>query len=338
MAMEQETIVSLHKKGESKSAIAKELQIRREMVWKLVKKFKETGQTSNRPGQGRKRIVRTKRMVKTRGKSWGQIFVVRRPNWPQRLEPARLRCVTSLRRTSRPSPTRCRSAMSSHPRMNEWGSKDVDTFRTSWKMACCPIWCSLTRRNLTLSSVSTIKTTVFGVGMHPWKAGEGVDARIQPLLWFGRPSQPLEGLPLFSCPQEWNWTASFTSRTFWKVNYCHGPESTSREHLVPSSKTRRPHMVQEWPNSGSRPTSRRSSARKTGLQGARTWILWTFRWGSSLRAKPAEILMLLSRIWKPNCSRNGPWTPKKFCVPRAMPFKGDWSKLLKIKEAILNKW
>ena len=29
------------------------------------------------------------------------------------------------------------------------------------------------------------------------------------------------------------------------VNCCHGPESTSREHLGPSSKTWRPHMAQE---------------------------------------------------------------------------------------------
>ena len=172
MAIDQETIVSLHKKGESNSTTAKELQIRRETVWKVVKKFRETCQTSNRPGQGRKRTVWTKRMIKTRGKSWGQFPVVRRLNWPQRLESARLRCAASLRRISRLSPTRCISAMSSYPRMNEWGSKDVDTFWTSWKMACCPIWCSLTRRNLTLSSASIIKTTVFGVGMHPWKAGE----------------------------------------------------------------------------------------------------------------------------------------------------------------------
>ena len=68
MDIDRETIVSLHKKGESNSTIAKELQIRRETVWKVVKKFRETGQTSNRPGQGRKRAVRTKRMVKKRGK------------------------------------------------------------------------------------------------------------------------------------------------------------------------------------------------------------------------------------------------------------------------------
>ena len=64
MAIDRDTIVSLHKKSESNLTIAKELQIRRETIWKVVKKFRETGQTSNRPGQGRKRTVRTKRIVK----------------------------------------------------------------------------------------------------------------------------------------------------------------------------------------------------------------------------------------------------------------------------------
>ena len=133
--------------------------------------------------------------LKTRGKSWDQIPVVRRPNWPQRLELTRLRCAAALRRTSRPSPARCRSAMSSHPRMHE--RMRVERCRHLLNLmeeGMLPNWCSLTRRNLMLSSASTIKTTVFGVRMHPCKAEEWVDARIQPLLWFGRPSQPLEGL------------------------------------------------------------------------------------------------------------------------------------------------
>ena len=48
----------------SNSCIAKKLHIRPETVWKVVKKFKEIGETCNRPGQGRKRTVRTKRVVK----------------------------------------------------------------------------------------------------------------------------------------------------------------------------------------------------------------------------------------------------------------------------------
>ena len=135
--------------------------------------------------------------------------------------------------------------------MNEWGSKDVDTFWTSWKMACFPIWCSLTRRKLTLSSASTIKTTVFGVGMHSWKAGEWVDARIQPLLWFGRPSQPLEILPSFSCPQKWNWTASasYISDILkgeplpWAREYFEETPWTFQQDSAPSHGSR---MTQRW--------------------------------------------------------------------------------------------
>jgi hypothetical protein len=33
-------------------------------VWKVVKKFKQTGETCNQPGQGRKRSVWTKQLVK----------------------------------------------------------------------------------------------------------------------------------------------------------------------------------------------------------------------------------------------------------------------------------
>ena len=64
IAIDRETIISLHKKSESNLTIATELQTRGETVWKVVKKFRETSQTSNRPGQGGKRTVRTKRMVK----------------------------------------------------------------------------------------------------------------------------------------------------------------------------------------------------------------------------------------------------------------------------------
>ena len=181
MAIDRETIVSLHKKCESNytSQMSFKFGVKRFGKWSRSS-GRQARHTIDRANSERNQFEPSK-WLKTRGKSWGQIPVVRQPNWPQRLESVRLRCAASLRKTSRPSPTRCRSAMSSHPRMDEWGSKDVDTFWTSWKMACCPIWCSFTRRNLTLSSASTIKTTVFEVGMRPWKAGEWVGTRIQPL-------------------------------------------------------------------------------------------------------------------------------------------------------------
>ena len=197
MAIDRETIVSLHKKGESNSTIAKELQIRRDNGLESGQEVQGDRPDIQSTGQTKRKVTNTREKLKTNP-------FVRLPNWPQTLDSARFRCAASLRRTSRPSPTRCRSDMSSHRSMNEWRSKNVATFWTSWKIACCPIWCSLTRRNLTLSTASTIKTTVFGVGMHPWNAGEWVNARIQPLLGVGRPSQPLEGLPSFSCPQKWN--------------------------------------------------------------------------------------------------------------------------------------
>ena len=51
MAVDTNTIVTLHKKGENNSCIAKKLHVRRKIVWNLVKMFKETGETCNRPGQ-----------------------------------------------------------------------------------------------------------------------------------------------------------------------------------------------------------------------------------------------------------------------------------------------
>ena len=50
MAIDRNTIVTLDEKGESNSCIAKKMHIRRETVWKVVKKFKETGEACNRPG------------------------------------------------------------------------------------------------------------------------------------------------------------------------------------------------------------------------------------------------------------------------------------------------
>ena len=64
MAVNRNRIVTLDKKGESNSCMSKKLHIRRETVWKVVKKFKETAEIYNRPSQGRKRTVRTKRLVK----------------------------------------------------------------------------------------------------------------------------------------------------------------------------------------------------------------------------------------------------------------------------------
>ena len=61
MKIDRNTIVTLHKKGDSNSSISKKLYIRREKVWKVHgKKFNATGKICNRLGQDRKRTVRTK--------------------------------------------------------------------------------------------------------------------------------------------------------------------------------------------------------------------------------------------------------------------------------------
>ena len=69
MAVDRNSIVTLNKKGESNSCISKKLHIRRETIWKVVKKFKETGETCNRPIQGRKRTVRMKHLVKNKSET-----------------------------------------------------------------------------------------------------------------------------------------------------------------------------------------------------------------------------------------------------------------------------
>ena len=59
MVIDRDTIIKLHKNGESNTSIAKKLQLNRTTVWKIVKKYMETGSTAIRPGRGRKRSVRT---------------------------------------------------------------------------------------------------------------------------------------------------------------------------------------------------------------------------------------------------------------------------------------
>ena len=68
MAIDRETIVNLHKKGESYSTIAKKLQIRRQTVWKVVKKFREICQTPIDRARAEKEQFEPSEWLKTRGK------------------------------------------------------------------------------------------------------------------------------------------------------------------------------------------------------------------------------------------------------------------------------
>ena len=58
MAVDRNAVIKLHKGGESNVEIAKRLDMNRSTVWKIVKKFQETGSTLDRPGRRRNRSVR----------------------------------------------------------------------------------------------------------------------------------------------------------------------------------------------------------------------------------------------------------------------------------------
>ena len=151
----------------SNSCIAKKLHIRRETVWKVVKKFKETGETCNRPGQGRKRTVRTKRLVKNTREKLRRNSLRSAAKMAVEQESVKLQCVESSKKTSEPILSKCRKVMNFQPLMNIWDLPDVNTFWISWKTEWSPIWCSIRRRNLTFS-----KFLQFGVEMDQCKAGE----------------------------------------------------------------------------------------------------------------------------------------------------------------------
>ena len=222
--------------------------------------------------------------------------------------------------------------------MDEWGFKDVDTFWTSWKMACCPIWCSLTRRNMTLSSASTIKTTVFGVAMHPWKAEEWVDARVQLLLRFGRPSQPLEGHSLVFVPSG----VKLNSQRYisdilegellaWAREHFEGAPWTFQQDSASLHGSR---MTQRWIQAHIPPfISKEDWPSRNPDINPLDFLVWSILESKACRTSHYSLENLKAKL-----QREWALTPKKFCVPCAMPFKGDWSKLLKIKNAILNKW
>ena len=64
MAVDRAIVIKFHQQGENNSSIGKRLKMNRTTVWKIVKKFKETGTTLEKPGRGCKRNVRTLKLVK----------------------------------------------------------------------------------------------------------------------------------------------------------------------------------------------------------------------------------------------------------------------------------
>ena len=62
MAVDRNIVI--HKSGKSNVEIAKQLVMNHSTVWKIVKKFKETSNTIDRKGQGRKQSICTLQLIK----------------------------------------------------------------------------------------------------------------------------------------------------------------------------------------------------------------------------------------------------------------------------------
>jgi transposase len=65
MADKREAIIALHCAGKSNVTIAKDLNVNRQTVWKVVKLYQERGDANDRPRSGRPRTQRTQGRVKT---------------------------------------------------------------------------------------------------------------------------------------------------------------------------------------------------------------------------------------------------------------------------------
>ena len=219
MTVDRNTIVTLHKKkvrvilASQKSCI-----FALKLLGRWLKEFKETGETCNRPGQGRKRTVRRKRLVKIMREKLRRNSCRSVEKWLQKQESVKLQCVESSKMTSEPILTKYRKGMNFQRLMNIWDLTDVNTFWISWKMEQWIIWCSLMRRNLTHNNAKTTKNYRIWSRDGSVEGRRVTDARIHFLWWCGRQSLPLGNLHSFVYPQEWNWTASVTFRTFWKLN------------------------------------------------------------------------------------------------------------------------
>ena len=64
MAVDRNAEIKLQKSGKSDAEIAKLLDKNCSTMWKIVKKFQETGNPLDQPGRGRKRSVRSRQLLK----------------------------------------------------------------------------------------------------------------------------------------------------------------------------------------------------------------------------------------------------------------------------------
>ena len=64
IAVDRKTVIKLHKIGGTTVEFAKRLKMNCLTVCKIVKKFKETGNTLDGKGRGRKRTLSTSQLIK----------------------------------------------------------------------------------------------------------------------------------------------------------------------------------------------------------------------------------------------------------------------------------
>ena len=69
MAVDRNGVIKLHKSGKSNVEIEKRLDMNRNTLWNIVKKFQETENTLDRPGGERKQSVRFPNSLKHEGKA-----------------------------------------------------------------------------------------------------------------------------------------------------------------------------------------------------------------------------------------------------------------------------
>ena len=139
------------------------------MVWKIVKKFRETGNTLDRPDRGRKRSVRSPQLLKnTREKLWRNPREAAEP-WPPQQVSANPPCTRRWGTIWGRSPLRCCIARSLRPIMWPWGPKNAGKSCSRWPTARCQNSCSRTKRNSTFNRWYTSKMTEFVFVIHRGK-------------------------------------------------------------------------------------------------------------------------------------------------------------------------
>ena len=72
MFVDRNAVIKLHKSEKSNVEILKRLDMNRLTVWRILKKFQQTGNILDRPGHRRKRSVRSPQLLKNTRESYDE--------------------------------------------------------------------------------------------------------------------------------------------------------------------------------------------------------------------------------------------------------------------------